>query len=265
MTNIAPKRIIAAALLALLALISFFGIAQRLSRPETYSESIAYLDEKRNTVVELTAASAAASTAITLLPGDAATPIAEKLADLSSYFLVVICAIFLEKYLITILGYLAFRFLIPAACLLALAALFRESAWLRTAAARLTLFALAISLVIPCGVKVSCMIEDTYQTSIDETIAAAKDASQEAEEHSASASDSTENQGFLSGIASSIKDTVSQITDRFETVLSSFIEALAVLIITSCVIPVLVLLTLLWIAKTLAGVDLPLPVRKKPL
>ena len=40
------------------------------------------LAEKQETVLELTAASTAASAAITLLPGDTATPIAEKLAEI---------------------------------------------------------------------------------------------------------------------------------------------------------------------------------------
>ncbi len=52
---------------------------------------------KKTTALELTAAATAASAAITLIPGDAGTPIADKLADLSSYFLIVVCAIYLEK------------------------------------------------------------------------------------------------------------------------------------------------------------------------
>ena len=39
-------------------------------------------------------------------------------------------------------------------------------------------------------------------------------------------------------------------------------EALAVLIVTSCVLPVLVLLFLLWIVKMLTGIDFSLPKRK---
>ena len=96
------KKLVAAALLLALALVSFFPVAQKMSQPQTFSHAIESLDKKQETVLELTAASTAASAAITLLPGDAATPIAEKLADLSGYFLIVLCAIFLEKYLLTV-------------------------------------------------------------------------------------------------------------------------------------------------------------------
>lgn len=80
---------------------------------ETHAASLTALEEKQSTVLELAAASTAASAAITLLPGDAATPIAEKLADISGYFLLALCAIYLEKYLLTVTAYAAFRLLVP--------------------------------------------------------------------------------------------------------------------------------------------------------
>ena len=48
--------------------------------------------------------------------GGCRNSIANKLADLSSYFLIVLCAIYLEKYLVTITGYAAFKILVPIAC-----------------------------------------------------------------------------------------------------------------------------------------------------
>lgn len=100
------------------ALISVLFLAKYAASPEFHVNSIQTLDDKKTTVMELTAASTAASAAITLLPGDAATPIADKLADLSGYFLIVLCAILLEKYLLTITGFATFNLLVPAACVL---------------------------------------------------------------------------------------------------------------------------------------------------
>ncbi len=102
MTRTIGIRIICVAAAVILALASIFGVAKLTTDPAFYQKSIAALEEKQETVLELTAASTAASAAITLLPGDTATPIADKLADLSGYFLIVLCAIFLEKYLLTI-------------------------------------------------------------------------------------------------------------------------------------------------------------------
>ena len=61
----------------IIAFFSVFVVSGIASSVEFHADSIAALDEKQTTVLELTAASTAASAAITLLPGDTATPIAE--------------------------------------------------------------------------------------------------------------------------------------------------------------------------------------------
>ena len=71
----ASKIFVAAALLLALALVSFFPVAQKMSQPQTFSRAIESLDRKQETVLELTAASTAASAAITLLPDAASASI----------------------------------------------------------------------------------------------------------------------------------------------------------------------------------------------
>ena len=111
MENEKQKKILFALIPIVIALLSFFVIARFTSSTEFNAKTIQSLDDKKTTVMELAAASTAASAAITLIPGDVGTPIANKLADLSSYFLIVLCAIYLEKYLVTITGYAAFKIL----------------------------------------------------------------------------------------------------------------------------------------------------------
>lgn len=104
--------------LLVIAILSFSAGAKYAAAPEHHKETIAALDEKKDTVLELTVAATATSALITLIPGDVGTPIAEKVADLSGYLLIVLCAVFLEKYLVTLTGYAAFKLFIPAACVL---------------------------------------------------------------------------------------------------------------------------------------------------
>ena len=216
-------------------------------------------------MLELTAASTAASAAITLLPGDTATPIAEKLADLSSHFMVVLCAIFLEKYLLTITGYAAFRILIPAACLCYILSVFLKRNLFVQLCKRLTIFAIAIVLVIPASVGISNMIEATYETSIQTTIANAKDAAASVSSEDQSAAEE-EDSGFWDGLLSKVTDgisgAVSKAVEKLSGVLNGFIEALAVMIVTSCVIPILVMLFFLWLIRMVVGIDLPTSGRK---
>lgn len=251
-----------AALLLALAVLSFAVVTPWAASAETHAASLAALEEKQTTVLELTAAATAASAAITLLPGDAATPIAEKLADVSGYFLLALCAVYLEKYLLTLTAYAAFRLLVPAALLLLAAWLLAGRDWLRKAGWKLLVFAAAIVLVIPASVKVSGLIEDTYRVSLEETLRQAKDTTA-AVEDSAQSGDSQEEQGFLGGLFSKVTEGVSQVvgglTERVGQMLNRFLEALAVTLVTACLIPILVLLFFVWLVKFIWGIEIPAP------
>ena len=233
----------------IIALISMLVMARFASSPEFHEKTIQSLDEKKITVMELTATSTAVSAAITLIPGDVGNPIAEKLADLSSYFLLVLCALYLEKYLLTITGWITFMILIPAACVLFSVNVVCGKEILKRIATKMVVFGAAIVLVVPASVKVADMIEATYDASIENTIESAKQTAEEIEGNA-------EDEGVISGIISKIKDGVKNVTTKIETVLSNFVEALAVMIVTSCVIPIVVILIFIWLIKMMLGMDL---------
>lgn len=282
MENEKQKKILFALIPIVIALLSFFVIARFTSSTEFNAKTIQSLDDKKTTVMELAAASTASSAAITLIPGDVGTPIANKLADLSSYFLIVLCAIYLEKYLVTITGYAAFKILVPIACVFFSGYLLWRKEILRVVAQKFLLFGLAVYLVIPASVKVADMIETTYASSIESTIETAKQTTDEIESEtgesgqvddkssneksqSDSDSDSKENAGgFFSGLFNKVQEGVSTATANVENVLNNFIEALAILLVTSCLIPILVLIFFVWLVKMLLGlnIDIPTSVRK---
>ncbi len=292
--NFIKQKCITAAVLLLVAILSITVVGKYVSAPENHQKTIASLDEKKQTVMELTAASTVTSALITLLPGDTATPIAEKMADVSGYLLVVLCAIYLEKYLVTITGYVAFTYLIPIACGLWILNLIFANATVRKLAAKLAVFGLAISLVVPASVKISDLIGDTYQAQIEATIEDARN-TQSILENSGVVNDTNaaENGTGITGTAtentqeknnsesssvsnifdwakdaiSSAKDSVANVVEnvtisteelvqKVENSLNHFIEAVAVMIITSCVIPMLVLLLFFWMVKIVLDVDL---------
>ena len=292
--NFEYKKCIIAVILLLVAILSVTVFGKYASAPENHQKTIASLDEKKQTVMELTAASTVTSALITLLPGDTATPIAEKMADVSGYLLVVLCAIYLEKYLVTITGYVAFTYLIPIACGLWILNLVFENATVRKLAAKLAVFGIAISLVVPASVKISDLIGDTYQAQIDATIEDAKNTQNILENSDlvndtsatetetgttgAATANTQEKNNSESGSASNIfdwakdaissaKDSVANVVEnvtistedlvqKVENSLNHFIEAVAVMIITSCVIPMLVLLLFFWMVKIVLDVDL---------
>lgn len=274
--------------LVVFALFSHFFLSLHFSSPDQHKDTIAALDNKRTTVMELTAASTAASAAITLLPGDAATPIANKLTDLSGYFLLVLCAIYLEKYLVTISCYITFAIMIPVACIMFATNIHFKNKSITQIAVKLIVFGLAVSYVVPASVKISNMIEDTYSTSIQITLDSATESTNllgnetaigKSSENSDSFSDEEET-GIISAFFNNIKDGLSKVTEGVtdvanqisttkdnlvaaaQNVLNNFIEALAVMIITSCVIPILVILLFIWIIKLTLGINIDLPKRE---
>lgn len=214
-----------------------------------------YLDDKRTNVMEITAASTAASAAVTMIPGDTGTPIAEKLADLSGYSLIVLCAVFLEKYLVTITGYAAFQWIIPAACIIWV---INVLWWKREAASKLALklalIGVVIFAVIPVSVQTSKLIENTYQDSIEETVESATESSQEIQEKADSDNDS-----WWDAFVGKLAGGVNEVTQKFQNYLNRFIEAFAVMIVTSCIIPICVFVFFIWLFKLVFHLDFDLP------
>ena len=121
---------------------------------------------------------------------------------------------------------------------------------MRRFAAKLAAFGLIIYLLVPMSIVLSGAIEHSYQDSISETIESAQKNTEELEKSS-----SSEDESAWKRFISKFENGVSGLIDQFESTLSSMLEAIAVLIVTSCLIPILVLIFLVWIAKMLFGPD----------
>lgn len=247
-----PKKLVIAALLVLLATISFWIAGPKVSSPAFYEKTIASINDKTQTVLKLTASSSLASAGLSTLPGDAATPVAEKLADFSEYFILILCVLYAEKFLLTILGMGAVRFFLPLALLAAAADQFWHRDGLRRFAVKACVISLAMFLLIPTSIGASDFIYDTYKDSIDQVVDSAEALSDE----SSALADAAEEQGALGGIVSAITSAVEGVAAKAAEILNRFIETLAVMIVTSCVIPLVTLLLFLWGVRQIAGVDL---------
>lgn len=294
------------ALLVIVALVFAFPVAGVMGSKETYRGSIEKLDAKAQTVTALVGTTTAASVAISAIPGDTGIPVADKLMDVAADFAIVLGAIYLEKYMLTIFGLAACRVVVPLACALGVGyVLVREDvtwrAGLRTSAVKLALLALALTLVVPASVQVSNMIEDTFDydaasvssemdaegaagagtaAAMTESADAADDAQTNDGASSASSDEapdvSTDPIGAfaawagglgedigsaLSGAGTALSSGVTGILDTAKGWVARLIEAFAVMIVTNCVIPVVVLLFFVWIINVLMGLNIEIPAR----
>lgn len=259
------EKAIIAAVLAAVALVSLIVFANIASNPETYTGIIGTLDEKKGNVMVLATTTTAASAAISALPNDMGTPIADKLVDFSSYFMVILAVIYLEKFLLTTLGFLGFGILIPVACALFAVAVFLRRGTLtrvnlQRLGTKLAAFGLALALVVPVSVWLTDNVDATFDESLAASNAAAQEATEQLEE--SAQEQAQEDQGLLGGIANAVQEGWNGLTqgaqqalDSLGDQLNTMIDTLAVMIVTSCLIPLLVLILFLQLVKIITGLD----------
>ncbi|PWM30261.1 MAG: hypothetical protein DBX94_08300 [Coriobacteriia bacterium] len=254
------------ALLIIAALLSEFVGRPHFENVETWSGTIEVIDAKKNNVLALTTSTIALSAAISALPDDTGTPVAEQLTQLSGNLGIVLAVLYLEKYLLTVLGFLSFGVLGPAAFVLLAASLLAHGRLstghaLFTLGIRVLLVGIIAIAVMPASVWVTQRIDETYQISISQT-----EPEGSAEESEPAGDESQENKNFWDSIASgaaqlvsNLKDGIKSVTDGVVEQVTNLIEGTIVMIVTSCLVPLLVLAVFLWMGHSLMGIDVSAP------
>lgn len=263
-------RIAAVFILALTIILSCTVAGNKLTDPATYSRTIELLDKNRSTVLGLSAASAAASAAVSALPDDICSPLAQEISEFTTWFLLILSVVYLEKYLLTIFGAAACYLLIPVGCSALLINFFFPKGFLQSIGVRLLALGAALLLVIPTSVWVSDQINDIYSKSIDITVASANAVSDNLiGEMAAEDQENTTVIDEAKAILGDVSGSVAGVIDQFRNVLNRFVEATAVMIVTTCLVPILVILFFVWIVKLLFDIPVILPAafakpKKKP-
>ena len=191
------------------------------------------------------------------MPGDAGIPIANQLASFSSEFMMILCGLYLEKYLLVITGYISFYGLIPVSCLFGIIYLWNDKGQLKDIAIKLSVFALLLLLPIPVSVQISKTIDEVYHFStntllneVDEIVI--EDTPDEIKDNTSWFDNIVDSvQGGINVVTNGVGEAVEQA----KMLVSNFIEAIAVMIITSCIIPILVFIILLWGSRSILGID----------
>jgi len=245
------KKILMVLLCLTLALVSVFVIAKHATDPQSYKNTIQSIDDKKATVMGITTATITASTALAAVPGDATTPIANQIMDMGSYLLIVVCALVLEKSLLTVLGYLAFNILVPGACLLFALSVFVKRNILRVLSLKIVVFAVVISTIIPFSLKISDLIYESNQSMVTEL-------NDEVEKMDDS-KESDKEKNWWESFTDKIKDGVANVGEKAKQLVNNFIDVIALFIITYCAIPIIIFLIVIWFVKFLFNIKIPVP------
>ena len=259
------SRLIVVLILVLAIILSITVVGKKMTTPATYSHSIEVLDDSKAKVLGLAAASAAASTAVSLLKDDVGSAISDELSEFATWFTVILAVIYLEKYLLTIFGAAACYILFPVGFGVLLVNCFLNRNNLKAIGTRLVAFGVILMLVVPTSVWVSDHIHATYSQSIEMTIQSANTASEdlivsEVNETEEKTSVFGEVKSFVNNVGNSVANAV----EGFKNLINRFIEATAVMLVTTCLIPILVVLFLIWVMKTLFNAPIVVPPQLLP-
>lgn len=271
------KRIIAIVITLVLGVASFAVVSNWASDPENYKSSYASIEKTEKNALAIAATATTAATIAAAIPGEAATPVANKLADIAGYTVIIFVAIMIEKYLLTLTGALAFKILIPiGAIIIILGLLFRDEIRRKSLyqlAAKVMIVGLLLWALVPISVKVTDVINTTYEQSsvitiedVSEDQGITAEAQDEAKTEEESKDDGTI-KGKFSSWLDKAKTTTSAVVEKglnegksklepLKDKITDLIEKVAVMIVTTCVIPVCVLLLGIWIIKTVFNLNI---------
>lgn len=262
MKNIIESRKVHIVLLLVVVFLSFFVLSYVFSSPALYNDTLRVIDGQKDRAIALNVLVTGSSTALSAIPDDTGTPIAEELAELSQPLMFIVCVLYLEKFLLTTFGLITFKALIPAACLLAIINYYYDKDEVRNWIKKLIILSIALTQIIPCSTLVTEMVEQTFSETVQQTFAAAQDAVED--------DDVNEDSNVFVEFFEGIKDNVVGFVDTAKNVLSTMIDAVAVLLITSCVIPLITATVFIWMIKNIFssnisvnGLIQKMPKRKK--
>lgn len=170
-------------------------------------------------------------------------------------------------------GPIAFGLIVPLACALGVVAVFSRRAGLRAMGIRFAAFGLVLCFAVPASIMISNALTSTYadlssaaaavDEAADKAAAAAAAEAAKADDAAKPVDDGDDSLldtigDWIAGAADDVGDAIggalnslSEIKDDAVTALNSYTEKLALLVVTTCIMPLLVMLLLGWVIKLL--------------
>lgn len=234
-------------------------LTQKIPETKYIQNSINHLEETQKTVMAFSGATIATSLAMSALPEDFANPLAETIADLNTYFVFMFAVIFIEKLIVIEGIQISLSYIIPAACLLYMASVLTTKEMFHNFAKKLLILGISLIVVIPFSTHFTETVCDSYLEYVDKTI-------EEADAGAAKINDimstSDEDATFFDKLSNAFKTAIQTIADLltyFRNILKKCVTAVAILLVTTFLLPVLILMFFRWLLTELFALHIPLP------
>ena len=246
-------------ILVLIGVFSFFVITSWLPDRGFIKDSIKSVEESSNTVMKFSAATLSTSLAISALPDDFATPLADSLADMNIYFIAILVMLHFEQLLIRYGVKLAFAIAIPVACGIGILSILLKKELLKGIAARVAVLGLAVALVVPCSTHITNYIAADLTAYVENTIADTEDGGDKLNEAMEGGTEEQTMFEKLSDLFQTAINDMSNLMTHFQNAIRKCMNSIAILILTNCLMPIVNFFILKWILKETFHIALPMP------
>ena len=242
-----------------LMVLSFSVLTRIIPESKFVQETIQHLEESQNTIMKFSGTTIATSLSLSALPNDFASPLASTVSDLNTYFIFIFAVLFVEK-LVVIEGIkIALVWMIPAACILYIAAILTSKEMFKNFAKKLLILGISIIMVIPISTHFTETVCADYLTYVDETIEEADAGANKINELMA---EENEDATFFDKLTDAFKTAIRDVNDLLaylKNVVKKCVNSVAVMIVTTFVLPMLTMLLFRWLLTELFALHLPVP------
>lgn len=142
-----------------IAILSFTLLSKSIRTSNLNDYTINQLQERQETILKISAAATVVAVTTSLIPQT--EQISDKIFDLTKYFIIILFAIVLEKYMFAFMGVIIFQILIPISCIIFVIATIFNKIPFKILAIKLLIFALLSFSVVPVCVVTQEKIEKT--------------------------------------------------------------------------------------------------------
>ena len=207
----------------------------------------------------------ATSLAISALPDDFASPLAGTISDLNTYFIFMFAVLFVEKLIVMEGTKISLAYIIPAACILYIIGILSKKSIFKKFSVKLFILGCSLVMVIPISTHFTEVVCADYLVYVEETITETNDGATKINEIITS---NEEDASLFDKLSDAFKTSIQGISDLlayFENVLKKCINSVSIMLVTTFILPLLILMLFKWLLKELFSLHIPIPEFKNKL
>jgi len=242
-----------------IAIFSFTVLARKIPETQVMQNTMEHLEHNQNIIMAFSGASLGISLGMSALPNDFGNPPANTISNLNTYFVLLFAIIFVEKLIIIEGTKISLTYIIPAACILYIMAILTTKETFKNMASKFLILGISLIIVIPASTYFTEVTCDNYIAYVTETI---EEANAGANKLNEIMSTSNEDATFFDKLSEAFKTSIQGIADLltyFKNVIKKCVNSVAILIVTNCVLPFMMLLFFRWLLNELFALHIPLP------